>query len=97
MRRVLKAQRSRGRVAEWKDAPELNDWNSLITVRPFEFESLYGLDMLVPGTKDSNTTVWVTAYLGTRQNIIFGAANHDETDQVSLNASSCYKNYQRKW
>ena len=58
-----------------------------MSVRAFEFESLRGLDTLVPSSKDSKLTVWVTACLGTqllcRQKGFLGTTIRDETTDTS--------------
>ena len=38
-----------------------------LSMRAFEFGSVYGLDTLVPITADPKMTVWITACLGTQQ------------------------------
>ena len=55
----------------------------ILSVRAFEFGSLYGLDILVPSPTDPALTVWDTVCLGTqlfcRQKSLIGTAKHQET------------------
>ena len=59
----------------------------ILSVRAFEFGSLYGLDILVPSPTDPALTVWDTVCLGTqlfcRQKSLIGTAKHQETIDTS--------------
>ena len=59
----------------------------ILSVRAFEFGSLYGLDILVPSPRDPALTVWDTVCLGTqlfcRQKSLIGTAKRQETIDTS--------------
>ena len=67
----------------------------ILSVRPFEFETLHGLDILVLNTAVSNMTVLVTACLGkkhlqAKKNV--SATKGDETIEVSSGTGQESKN-----